>query len=691
MLSVNDWPIRRKLSLLTMSGILVALALACGSFVLNDVRRIREAKADQLVALADILGSNATTALEFFDTDTATEVLSSLRLQPSVELAALYDAHGAIFVTYPPEPTGAHVPPATPRITEEAIFRSGHVEIAEDIHRDGEKVGTIYLLANLDEINSQLVQTFWIVVGVMTAALAFSILVTGRLQKSLTQPVCRLADTMEEVSQQGDYSRRVEVSSRDELGILCAGFNGMLDQIAAARDELQRAHDDMEQRVVERTAELQVALDAAEAANHAKSDFLAAMSREIRTPMTAILGFTGILVETVQDPRAAECAETIQRNGDHLLTIINDILDIAKIEADRIELELAPYSPRQLIADVVSLMQVRAAEKGLNLVEEFVGAVPKTMLMDPNRLRQILLNLVGNAVKFTESGSVRIVTRMLSNDAVGPRLRIDVIDTGVGMSAEGMERIFRPFTQVDMSSSRRFEGTGLGLAISKRLAETMGGTIEVTSELDIGSTFAITIPTGSLDGVNMVEYRPELVPVIAPQDRPHPEAKHKLDCRVLLAEDRPDNQRLIAGILEDAGATVIIVENGRDALQKAFDFQDSPEGSGDDSSWPFDVILMDMRMPVMDGYSATRRLRDEGYSGPIIALTAHAMVHDRQQCLDAGCDDYASKPIEPATLLDLVDRYSQQRQVVASCVSDSGVMCQEPGASDMGPFHVVDT
>ena len=364
--------------------------------------------------------------------------------------------------------------------------------------------------------------------------------------------------------------------------------------------------------------DLELLSQAAEASNRAKSEFLANMSHEIRTPMTAILGFSELLAESITDSRHLDMIGTVKLNGEHLLQIINDILDLSKIEAGKLDVECSPCSPCQVLADVVAMMDVRAKKKGLDLRLEYEGTIPRTIQSDPTRLRQILINLAGNAVKFTSSGEVRLVARLSESESGSPKLEVDVIDTGVGMTDEQVGRLFVPFQQADTSTTRKYGGTGLGLAISKRLAQSLGGDIVVESDLGRGSKFTMTVDTGPLEGVEFAEDPTEVKVSLAPTD--HPAVQDSLvNCRVLLAEDGSDNRRLISLLLKKAGVEVEQAENGLAAHDLAMNSQ--AEGT------PFDVILMDMQMPIMDGYEATRRLRDAGYAGPVIALTAHAMSH----------------------------------------------------------------
>lgn len=391
-------------------------------------------------------------------------------------------------------------------------------------------------------------------------------------------------------------------------------------------------------------------LDRASEAARLRSEFLANMSHEIRTPMTAIIGYADVLSDpTLTSCDSLDAIRTIKRNGEHLLTLIDDILDLTKIEARKMKVERISLSPAWVVCDVLALMKVRAQARDIALGAEWCGEIPAQIVTDPHRLKQILVNLVSNAIKFTEHGSVRVrvsVKREHNKDM----LCIDVIDTGIGMSVEQMSALFGEYHQADASTARKYGGTGLGLKISKHLAEMLGGSIRVASAVGAGSTFSLAVETGSLVGVMMVDMNDGYDDVEDPAPNVADHTGKLSHVRVLLAEDGPDNQRLIAFFLRRAGATVDIAENGSAAVQM---LQSHPK--------KYQLVLMDMQMPIIDGLVATRTLREAGCTLPIIALSAYVTAESRQECLDAGCDGWLSKPIVCETLIDTCVRFAAMR------------------------------
>ncbi len=433
-----------------------------------------------------------------------------------------------------------------------------------------------------------------------------------------------------------------DVDGAPRLWIFAEDISARIDAEARLRryaDDLEDAKAWLEHQAREledRAKELDEARALAEAGSRSKGEFLANMSHEIRTPMTAILGYADLLLDPQCTPQDREShVRTIRGNGEHLLTIINDILDLSKIEAGRMTVERVASDPRRIIEEAAELLRPRAADKGVQLRVRVDDPFPRTILSDPVRLRQILVNLIGNAVKFTQHGSIDIHVATHAADDQRPTLAIEVRDTGIGMTAEQLARLFQPFTQADSSTARRFGGTGLGLTITRRLAQMLDGDVTVSSTPGVGSTFRVVV--GAAPAIDQRDH------ASAPRDAQAQGPQSLAGVRVLLAEDGPDNQRLISFHLRRAGAEVTLVQDGRAAVNAALDAAQGPA--------PFDLVLMDMQMPVMDGYAAATELRARGFAAPIIALTAHAMSGDRDVCIRAGCNDYATKPIDKGLLI----------------------------------------
>jgi signal transduction histidine kinase/ActR/RegA family two-component response regulator len=434
------------------------------------------------------------------------------------------------------------------------------------------------------------------------------------------KPIKVLSQAMSQAIATGHLSRHVHVKGDDEIARLSRAFNTLSDRVTDQMKQIAR-----EQKI-------------AEAANIAKSNFLANMSHEIRTPMAAIIGFTEALKDDDLTPEQLhQTIKIIERNGHQLLALINDILDLSKIESGEMHFESVECSLLSLINTAVETLRNSAVTKDIDVLVDIDPDVPDQILTDPTRLSQVLFNLLGNAVKFTDEGEVRLFVRLMPWENTSEhRIEIVILDTGIGIAPEMQESLFKPFKQADESTARRFGGTGLGLTITNKIVGLMRGEINLQSEQGKGCTFTVhvTVERSTCSHkLNPQQRTPDKINLSNRLD----------DTRILLAEDAQDNQQLLLHFLKKSGAVVTLAENGEEAYKSAMAAMQAHK--------PYDVILMDMQMPVLDGYSATRMLRNAGYSAPILALTANALAHDRANCLAAGCDEYLTKPINPEKLI----------------------------------------
>jgi signal transduction histidine kinase/CheY-like chemotaxis protein len=637
--------IRRKVVLMQMVTASTALLLAAVAFLVLEAATFNRTESRELLTLGQLIASNAAPMVAFEDPEAASRILDGLAVRPSIIQARIYRASGDLMAGYPATaPQGA--PMRAGSVQEGITSAQNRLRLTQVIRdREGAAIGVLFLEEDLRELQQRILTSALVLGGVLVLLGLASLIVSFWVQGLLTRPILDLSAVAAAVSRTQDYRLRARPWAEDELGHLVEAFNTMLDKIQTQDEQLAEHREHLEQQVDHRTLqltraneELRVAKARAEAFSRAKSAFLSNMSHELRTPLNSILGYTQLMAfDADRDPQDRRQLDMILRAGEHLLGLINDVLSVSRIEAQQQVLTPAPFDLRAFLLGLEEMIRVRAKAKGIALDVELDPALRPVLVGDEGKLRQVLVNLLGNAVKFTHEGGVRLTIRARGQN----RVFFEVQDTGAGISAEEAAGLFTAFFQTG-AGRRAQEGTGLGLYLSQSLVRLMGGEVQVESQIDQGTRFFFEVPLPPGEDLPLEERAlPGLPRIVKGQAAP----------RQLVVDDNEDNRSLMAALFARMNLPCKVAADGAEALACWRD-------------WRPAVVWMDMRMPGMDGFEATRRIRAEEAGGArtaIVAVTASVFEDDRDRIHQCGCDDVLIKPYRVRDLMAMLGRHTGLR------------------------------